>query len=63
MSLIKIDSQDRDWWTLFVPDEHCFPGLEVGVQATREGLRIGGELISWEDLESARHRSGGSITQ
>lgn len=41
-------------WTLRVPDEHCQPGLEVGIVAGEKGLRLGGHLIAWEAIDAAR---------
>lgn len=55
--MLKKDGRDqinRQHWTLFVPDEHCNPGLEVGIVATKEGIEVGGELIDWEELASAK---------
>ena len=48
------NSKDETHWKLHVPDEHCAPGLEVGIVATEQGLRIGGELLTWIDIETAK---------
>lgn len=37
-----------------MPDEHCHPGLEVGIVAHADGIRFGGALISWADIDEAR---------
>jgi len=49
-----INGSGQTHWKLHVPEEHCAPGLEVGILATERGLMIGGELISWGDIEKAR---------
>lgn len=51
------DGKDRQHWTLHVPDEHCSPGLEVGIVAGENGLEIGGELINWGEIETARREA------
>ena len=45
-----------DWqsWKLTVPDEHCAPGLEIGVVADADGLSIGDGTITWEELDKAK---------
>jgi hypothetical protein len=45
---------DNQSWKLTVPDEHCTPGLEVGVVADAGGLSIGDGRITWEELEKAK---------
>ena len=50
----KLVKDNECFWRLFVPDEHCVSGLEVGIYATTKGIRIGGELISWDDIEIAK---------
>lgn len=55
------DGMDRQHWKLLVPDEHCAPGLEVGVVACETGLQIGGEIISWGDLEKAKRKAQKSV--
>lgn len=52
-----IDGKGQTHWKLYVPDEHCKPGLEVGIVATYEGMEIGGELISWDAIEDARQET------
>jgi hypothetical protein len=42
------------FWTLHVPEEHCNPGLEVTIMTTQNGLVIGGGIITWEELETAK---------
>lgn len=44
------DGYGQQNWTLYVPDEHCQPGLEIGIVATGDGLKIAGELIPWDEL-------------
>jgi hypothetical protein len=48
------NGHDEQIWKLIVPDEHCTPGLEVGITAHAGGLCIGDTTISWEDLEKAK---------
>lgn len=45
------------FWKLCVPDEHCSPGLEVGISAGERGVTIGGRLIKWADLDAARAKA------
>ena len=54
--LTKEESNDygQQFWKLSVPDEHCEPGLEVTILTTSEGINIGGETISWDELEIAK---------
>ena len=50
------------FWKLCVPDEHCSPGLEVGISAGERGLTIGGRLLNWAELDQSRaqlHSQGG----
>jgi len=61
MSIIKSGIESRPSWTLHVPEEHCTPGLEVGIFPSKDGILIGGETISWEEIEHARISVGGSI--
>lgn len=49
-----VNKYDQTEWKLHVPDEQCFPGLEVGIFAIHSGLMIGGNLITWEELEAAK---------
>ena len=49
-----VSRKNEHVWTLHVPDEFCTPGLEVGIYATTVGLMIGGNLISWGELEIAK---------
>ena len=42
------------YWKLIVPDEVIAKGLEVGVIATEEGIEIGGEEITWDELDDAK---------
>lgn len=48
-----VTGQGETAWTLRVPDEHCKPGLEVRIIAAFEGLKVGGELIPWSELDAA----------
>lgn len=41
-----ISGHDEQHWQLTVPDEHCVPGLEVGIIAQDDGLSIGGGTIT-----------------
>lgn len=45
-----LKKEDKNHWRLFVPDEHCVKGLEVCIEATGDGIRIGGEMIFWTEL-------------
>lgn len=49
-----INNAGQTHWKLHVPDEHCMPGLEVGIFATANGLMIGGELLPWHELYAAK---------
>lgn len=49
-----INGSGETHWKLHVPEEHCVPGLEVGIYATERDLKIGGELINWGEIEKAR---------
>ena len=51
------NSKNEQYWKLCVPNEHCTSGLEVGIVATENGLEIGGELISWNELEKAKNNA------
>lgn len=53
-----VNKLNQTEWKLHVPDEHCLPGLEVGIFATQEGLMIGGNVITWEELNLARELIG-----
>jgi hypothetical protein len=48
-----VNNNNETFWKLHVPDEQCQAGLEVAIVATEKGLRIGGELITWSDIETA----------
>lgn len=52
-----VNTTGETHWKLHVPDEHCAPGLEVGILATESGLKIGGELINWGEIEKARKKA------
>lgn len=51
------NSRNEHYWKLHVPDEHCAPGLEVGIVATDSGLVIGGNRITWGELEIAKREA------
>ena len=54
-----VNGYGEQHWTLHIPDEHCAPGLEVGVVATAKGLVVGDGVISWADIDSAREKALG----
>lgn len=51
-----VNGYNETHWTLHVPDEHCQPGLEVGIICVEKGIRIGGDLIPWGQIDEARSR-------
>ena len=51
------NNQNEHIWKLYVPDDFCVSGLEVGIYATTDGLMIGGDLISWGELEVAKREA------
>ncbi len=55
------DGMGFQHWTLFVPDEHCAPGLEVRVIVGAGGISIGGETIKWHELDTARMQANGLL--
>lgn len=55
------NGQGQTFWKLHVPDEHCAPGLEVGVIATADGLMVGGDVIPWNEIEVAKLRALGRL--
>jgi hypothetical protein len=48
---------NEHYWRLHVPDKHCVPGLEVLIVATDSGLEIGGNIISWGELEVTKREA------
>jgi len=47
------NDKNETFWKLYVPDEHCTPGLEILIVATEDGLKIGHDLLTWNDIENA----------
>ena len=47
----------HSFWTLHVPEEHCKAGLEVSVLTNELGVCIGGQLITWQDLDAAKEKA------
>lgn len=46
-----MDGMSQTHWKLYVPDEHCKPGLEVGIIAGAGGMMIGGQVINGKSLK------------
>lgn len=44
----------HQFWTFYVPDDWLMKGLEIGIVTDEDGLRIGGETITWKALDKAR---------
>lgn len=45
---------EHQFWTLHVPRDDPQPGMEIGVVIDDKGIRIGGGLIPWADIDEAR---------
>jgi hypothetical protein len=56
-----VNGAGQKHWKLHVPDDVACPGLEVGIFSTSTGLMIGGNLISWSDLEAAKRQALGEV--
>ena len=50
----SVNGYGETFWKTTIPDEYCSPGLEVGIVASRVGIRIGLDMIEWEAIDKAR---------
>ncbi len=54
--LEKCGTNGYGWqfWKLNVPEEHAPGGLEIDIHTEESGLRVGGGLIHWDEIDAAR---------
>lgn len=49
---LRIDK--RSLWTIYVPQKNIGAGLEIGIVVSLEGVKIGGHLLPWSEIDKDR---------
>jgi len=54
--LTKGGTNGAGWqfWKVLIPEELATGGLEVSLNTDKDGLNVGGGVITWDELDEAR---------